>query len=532
MSNEFINLIKKLNNKTLSLPELESCFDSMSSEYKAFVEKEVFINFFTKGHKKSFLWHDYETWGTNPKRDQASQFASIRTDRELNVIDIPTNIYCRPSPNRLAHPIAVQVTHLSPLFCLKNGMPEYEFFQYINREMLIPGTCQVAYNGINFDREVTRFAFHRNLLPAYEHEYANDNSVWDILMLGAMTRAVRPEGINWPNNNEGRPSLRLEDLAPANNIIQENAHNAVDDVKATIDWARLLKKSQPKLWGFLFDNKHKKALRSYIKIGTPYLYTNMTFGLDVQYTAPVLPLFYAKNETDTLICLNLREDFDWIKGVNTEELRELLYSKKVDLEESGKRRPPLVKIKLNKCPAIAPLGVINSKEIAQRIDIDLQKIRDNTKIVLSDKALIAKIKELYTFEVEFENPEYVEEQLYGYNFYNKNDSFKLKELHRNGIQFGLREIIEWQDERILPLIQRCISRSYPEKLPDNLLSKWKSECINQISKNDEEQPNFENYKSMAEECISDPSLRNEYIQYVELVRDYLFQTQNRPTSFA
>ena len=37
----------------------------------------------------TLYWHDYETFGIDPKRDRAVQFAGIRTDEELNIIGEP-----------------------------------------------------------------------------------------------------------------------------------------------------------------------------------------------------------------------------------------------------------------------------------------------------------------------------------------------------------------------------------------------------------------------------------------------------------
>jgi len=31
----------------------------------------------------SFLWHDYETFGADPRRDRPAQFAALRTDADL-----------------------------------------------------------------------------------------------------------------------------------------------------------------------------------------------------------------------------------------------------------------------------------------------------------------------------------------------------------------------------------------------------------------------------------------------------------------
>ena len=45
----------------------------------------------------TFLWHDYETFGREPRRDRPSQFAGVRTDAALNEIDTPLQ-----TPNRAA----------------------------------------------------------------------------------------------------------------------------------------------------------------------------------------------------------------------------------------------------------------------------------------------------------------------------------------------------------------------------------------------------------------------------------------------
>ncbi|VDZ78152.1 exodeoxyribonuclease I [Salmonella bongori] len=37
--------------------------------------------------------------------------------------------------------------------------------------------------------------------------------------------ALRPEGINWPENDDGLPSFRLEHLTQANGIEHSNAHD-------------------------------------------------------------------------------------------------------------------------------------------------------------------------------------------------------------------------------------------------------------------------------------------------------------------
>src|SRR5690625_6851793 len=73
-----------------------------------------------------------------------------------------------------------------------------------------PGTCGVGYNSIRFDDEVTRYTLYRNFYDPYEREWRNGNSRWDIIDMVRMARALRPEGINWPDYEDGRPCFKLE----------------------------------------------------------------------------------------------------------------------------------------------------------------------------------------------------------------------------------------------------------------------------------------------------------------------------------
>ena len=64
--------------------------------------------------RPTFLFHDYETFGTHPALDRPAQFAAIRTDDEFNVIGEPEVFYCKPADDYLPQPGAVMVTGITP----------------------------------------------------------------------------------------------------------------------------------------------------------------------------------------------------------------------------------------------------------------------------------------------------------------------------------------------------------------------------------------------------------------------------------
>jgi exodeoxyribonuclease I len=164
----------------------------------------------------SFYWHDYETFGRDPRRTRPAQFAGVRTDAELNEIDAGVSLYCQPAPDFLPDPESVLLTGITPQHCLEHGLPEPEFAHRILAELGREGTVGVGYNSIRFDDEVTRHLLWRTLHDPYAREWQMGCSRWDLLDTVRCCWALRPEGIQWPRHTTGelagRPSFRLEDL--------------------------------------------------------------------------------------------------------------------------------------------------------------------------------------------------------------------------------------------------------------------------------------------------------------------------------
>ena len=175
----------------------------------------------------TFLWYDYETFGTRPYRDRPAQFAAQRTDANLRAIEDPLVLYCRPPRDQLPSPESCLITGITPQIAQEKGISQCDFAKAIYQEFNRPGTCSVGYNSTSFDNELTRFLFWRNFLPSYEHEWKNGTSRFDLINLSRATAALRPDGLDWPANPQGNPSFRLEDLAKENQIsgskYQQNA---------------------------------------------------------------------------------------------------------------------------------------------------------------------------------------------------------------------------------------------------------------------------------------------------------------------
>jgi exodeoxyribonuclease-1 len=80
-----------------------------------------------------------------------------------------------------------------------------------------------------------------------------------------MTRALRPEGIEWPVDAEGKATNRLELLTKANSIDHFAAHDALSDVEALIAVTKLIKTKQPQLYDYLLKLRDKKEVQKAVK---------------------------------------------------------------------------------------------------------------------------------------------------------------------------------------------------------------------------------------------------------------------------
>jgi exodeoxyribonuclease-1 len=185
--------------------------------------------------EKTYLFYDIETSGLNKAFDQVLQFAAIRTDRQLNEIDRST-IKVQLRPDVIPSPSAI-ITNRMSIEDLTTGLCEFEAIQKIHQLMNQPDTISLGYNTLGFDDEFLRFSFHRNLLPAYTHQYRLGCGRMDLLPMAVIFWLYRRKVITWPQIN-AKPSLKLEHLREVNQLSAGPSHDAAADVKATIELAR------------------------------------------------------------------------------------------------------------------------------------------------------------------------------------------------------------------------------------------------------------------------------------------------------
>jgi exodeoxyribonuclease I len=422
----------------------------------------------------TFFWHDYETFGRVPRRDRPAQFAGVRTDAELNEVDVAVMHYCKPTPDYLPDPESCLLTGILPQQCLAEGLPEPAFAALVERELAKPGTVGVGYNTIRFDDEVTRHLLWRNLMDPYAREYKNECGRWDLLDTVRCMYALRPEGIEWPKHEDGRPSFKLEHLTAANGLAHEAAHDALSDVRATIALARLVRRSQPRLWDFCLKLRSKQAVWAEIGVGRPFLHVSGMYSPERGCVAVVWPLAPHPTNKNELIVWDLSQDPTELFGLDAVAIRERLFTRTEDLAE-GVSRLPLKSIHVNKSPVVVGSLKTLSPALAERWAMDLAVVDRHAQACAQHGAGMGGIwPDVFARPAAPQAPD-VDEDLYG-GFIGPTDRQRLDRLRQLPPGDPAWGRASFDDRRLDELVFRYRGRHHPETLGDAERERWAQHC--------------------------------------------------------
>jgi len=425
----------------------------------------------------SIFWYDYETTGINPRSDRALQVAGIRTDAELNEIDEPVNLYCRPSEDILPHPAACMITGITPQQLAEQGLVEADFMTRVHAQLSLPGTCGAGYNTLRFDDEVTRYSLYRNFFDPYAREWQGGNSRWDLIDVVRAAYALRPQGIVWPEE-DGRVTLKLERLTAANGIDHGHAHEALSDVRATIALARLIREKQPKLYDWLFQLRSKQRVMDQIRLLQPMVHISGRFSAARHYLGVVLPLAWHPRNRNALIVCDLSQDPQPLFDLDAETLRQQLYVRHEERAE-GQLPVPLKLIHVNRCPVVAPLKVLRGED-QKRLQLDMA-IYEARGQQLSEAQEVwrDKVQALYAGE-DFAPSEDPEQQLYD-GFIGDRDRRLCEQVRTAEPEQLARGQWPFDDERLPELLFRYRARNFPTSLSEEEQQRWRTFCRQRLS---------------------------------------------------
>ncbi|EXU75182.1 exodeoxyribonuclease I [Erwinia mallotivora] len=418
----------------------------------------------------TFLFHDYETFGQSPSLDRPAQFAAVRTDMDFNVIGEPQVFYCQPADDYLPQPEAVMITGITPQEALAKGTNEAAFTRRIHQLFTQPGTCIVGYNNVRFDDEVTRNLLYRNFYDPYGWSWQQGNSRWDLLDVMRACYALRPEGIEWPENDDGFPSFRLEHLTQANGVAHQNAHDAMSDVWATIAMAKRVKEQQPRLYDFLFSHRNKQKIMQLIDIPQmkPLVHISGMFGAFRGNTSWIAPLAWHPVNKNALITCDLAGDLTPLLELDADRLRERLYTRR---DRLGDASPvPLKLVHINKCPVLAPGNTLRPQD-AERLGIERQRCLDNLTLLRQHPEIREKVVALFAGAEPFISSDNVDAQLYD-GFFSDADRTAMNIIQQTAPEHLPALDLTFNDPRIAKLLFRYRARNFPGTLDEAEQHRW------------------------------------------------------------
>ena len=428
---------------------------------------------------QTFFFYDLETSGLDARHSRIMQFAGIRTDMDFHPIGEPYNILVKLPEDTLPSPEALMVTGITPQQTQMDGMSEAEFARLLHEEICIKDTIMVGFNNIRFDDEFVRHLFWRTFHDPYEWCWKDGRSRWDLLDVVRMTRALRPDGIEWPVV-DGKATNRLELLTKLNGIDHFKAHDALSDVEALIAVTKLIKEKQPQLYDHLFAMRDKRKIKELVNLDDkrPFIYTSGRYDGAYHKTTMGFPLTSGKN--GNVVVYDLRHDPTPFISMSPQELRKKLYAPWEERKKEGFVPLPVKEMQYNRAPAVAPAGVLERGDGWQRLQLDPDIVKKHQDILLSAPHFAENIRSLYEGRPEFKRSPHAEAQLYD-GFLNDRDRIHM-EVVRNAAERELANLRpEFNDERLHPLLLRYKARNYPGVLSEDearAWEKWRADYVN------------------------------------------------------
>ena len=422
---------------------------------------------------QTFFFYDLETSGLNAREDRIMQFAGRRTSMDLTPIGEPYNMLVALSDDTLPNRDALMVTGITPQKTVDEGYSEVQFARILNDEIFTPDTIVVGFNNIRFDDEFIRHLLWRNFYDPYEWCWKDGRSRWDMLDVVRMTRALRPEGISWPLDDAGEPTNRLELITRENGIAHKNAHDAMSDVDALIDVTKLIRDKQPQLFEYLLKMRDKKEVVKLVNVDDkkPFVYSSGRYDKEFAKTTAAFPLATGRN--GNVVVYDLRYDPTPFIDLSESELAHKVYASWQERQAEDFVKLPAKELQPNRCPAVAPLGVLAHGGGWAKISLDAETIAKHQKILLAHPEFAEKLRTIFENKPEFTRSPDPEAQLYD-GFLNDRDRLRAEAV-RNASERELADFHpNFADERLPGLLLHYKARNFPKTLSSDEREMWQT----------------------------------------------------------
>jgi exodeoxyribonuclease-1 len=341
--------------------------------------------------KPKYVFYDTETTGLDLETIQILQIGLIATNENLK--DVATEkLEGRISPWELPAPGALLTTGFDLEAMKKRENSNFDmmtklagWLKQVNATAEGPVTF-IGYNSADYDERVMEQNFYQNLLPADvttgPSPDGQPNGRADVIAMVRLASLYMPGAIKMDiMNANGSASMTLKNIARENGVDlgDEDAHDALNDIRATVGVAGVVQKVAPQIWEqslklstpagvdkFLADNEIFTG--SEFEYGKPHIASVMTSMTPVGATQEAL--------------FDLRLDPAQYMDKSVEELKALFLSQK--------KGNPFLTVDKSNSPMLMPIDQ-SGAILTEQDNLDLYKQR--AEAIKANPAFLAKIAE-------------------------------------------------------------------------------------------------------------------------------------------
>jgi exodeoxyribonuclease-1 len=204
--------------------------------------------------------------------------------------------------------------------------------------------------------------------------------------------------------------------------------------------------------------RDKKAIKNLINLENkkPFVYASGRYSSQFEKTTVAFPLTTSRN--GNILVFDLRN--------NLEEL--------LNTDEENKSFFPAVKeLCFNKCPAVAPLAVLDKDDGWSKIGLERSIVEKNIQILLSHPEFAEQMREKYENRPEFPPAETPEAALYD-GFLDDRDRTRCNAVRSATVNQLADFHPEFTDERLPELLIHYKGRNFPQTLSEDEHEKWEA----------------------------------------------------------
>ena len=399
----------------------------------------------------SFVFYDTETTGTNTAFDQILQFGAIKTDHELRELD-RFEIRCSLLPYVVPSPGAMRVTGVTVDQLIDPDLPShYQMVRAIKAKLdEWSSAIFIGHNSMTFDEHLLRQALYKTLHAPYLTN-TNGNSRSDSLRIMQAVNLFQPGILSVPANERGRPTFKLDMLAPANGHNHVAAHDAMGDVEAMIHMCRIIAERAGGHWSNFVRFAQKAAVLDFAEQDEVFSLTDIFFGK--VYSWMVTNLGPNPDNGSQLLVFNLAIDPDQLADLPDDEL----------INRLATTPKPVRALRANACPCV--LSYDDTPEHLRSQAPDITDLGTRAARIRGDEALVQRLIAAFLATREPKEPSpHVEEQIYD-GFTGGADQTAMAAFHEAEWSARAEILARLSDARLQVLGERLIHTQAPEVMP-------------------------------------------------------------------